>query len=121
MPKKYHVSVKPVLPRFSPVSQFSSFETKRCLGCVSCVKATSCIYDVYRERGFDPLQVQDTGDNMCVSCLRCVQECKNNIMSRASNPRFRRLGNDYWTPEIVTRIWKQANTGKIPVSGAGYR
>jgi glutamate synthase domain-containing protein 2 len=42
-------------------------------------------------------------------------------MSRARNPRFRRLGNDYWTPEIVTRIWKQADTGKIPVSGAGYR
>jgi glutamate synthase domain-containing protein 2/NAD-dependent dihydropyrimidine dehydrogenase PreA subunit len=53
--------------------------------------------------------------------MRCVQECKNNILSRASNPRFRRLGNDYWTPEIVTRIWKQADTGKIPVSGAGYR
>jgi glutamate synthase domain-containing protein 2/ferredoxin len=42
-------------------------------------------------------------------------------MSRAFNPRFLRLGNDYWTPEIVTRIWRQADTGKIPVSGAGYR
>ncbi|MGW8320509.1 MAG: glutamate synthase-related protein, partial [Thermodesulfobacteriota bacterium] len=121
MPKKYHVRVRPVPPRFSPVSKFSSFETKRCLGCVSCVKSTSCVHDVYRKRRFDPLQVQDTGDNLCVSCLRCVQECKNNILSRASNPRFRRLGNDYWTPEIVTRIWKQADTGKIPVSGAGYR
>ncbi len=121
MPKKYHVKVQPVPPRCSPVSKFSSFETKRCLGCVSCVKATSCIYDVYRKRGFDPVQVQDTGDNMCVSCLRCVQECKNNILSRAPNPRFQHLGNEYWTPEIVTRIWKQADTGKIPVSGAGYR
>ena len=121
MPKKYHVKVKPVPPRFAPVSKFSSFETKRCLGCVSCVKSTSCVYHVYREKGFDPLQVQDTGDNACVSCLRCVQECKNNILSRAFNPRFQRLGNDYWTPDIVTRIWKQADTGKIPVSGAGYR
>ena len=121
MPRKYHVEVRPVPPRFPPVSQFSSFETKRCLGCVSCVKSTSCIYDVYRKRAFDPGQVQDTGDNLCVSCFRCVQECKNNILSRASNPRFRRLGNEYWTPEIVNRIWKQADTGKIPVSGAGYR
>jgi glutamate synthase domain-containing protein 2 len=88
---------------------------------VSCIKSTACVYDVYRKRGFDPLQVQDTGDNLCVSCLRCVQECKNNILSRAYNPRFDRLGDDYWTPEIVTRIWKQADTGKIPVSGAGYR
>ena len=121
MPKKYHVKVRPVPPRFSPVSKFSSFETKRCLGCVHCVKSTSCVYHVFRQRGFDPLQIQDTGDNLCVSCLRCVQECKNNILSRAFNPRFRRLGNDYWTPEIITRIWKQADTGKIPVSGAGYR
>ncbi len=58
---------------------------------------------------------------MCVNCVRCVQECKNNILSRAINPRWERMGNDYWTPTIITSIWKQAETGKIPVSGAGYR
>ncbi len=29
-------------------------------------------------------------------------------------------GDNYWTPEIITQIWYQAETGKIPISGAGY-
>jgi len=85
------------------------------------VKSKSCIYGVFQKRGFDPVQIQDTGDSICAGCLRCVQECKNNIFSRSVNPRFARMGNDYWTPEIIARIWKQAETGNIPVSGAGYR
>lgn len=121
MPKKYHFNLKTTPPRFSPISKLSSFEVKRCLGCRRCVKYTSCIYSIYRKRNFDPFVIQDTGDNMCVNCFRCVQECKNNIMSRSINPRWAQLGGDYWTPDIVTSIWKQAETGKIPVSGAGYR
>jgi hypothetical protein len=30
------------------------------------------------------------------------------------------LGDDYYTPEIIATTWYQAETGKIPVSGAGY-
>jgi glutamate synthase domain-containing protein 2 len=29
-------------------------------------------------------------------------------------------GDDYWTAEIVTQTWYQAETGRIPISGAGY-
>ncbi len=121
MPKKYHVSVKEAPPRFSPISKYASFEITRCYGCRRCVKYTACVYGVYRKKSFDPLQMQDTGDNMCINCMRCVQECKNNIFSRSLNPRWERLGDDYWTPDIIDRVWKQAGTGKIPVSGAGYR
>jgi glutamate synthase domain-containing protein 2 len=32
----------------------------------------------------------------------------------------RRGGDPYWTPEIITQIWYQAETGRIPISGAGY-
>ena len=28
--------------------------------------------------------------------------------------------DDYWTPEIITQTWYQAETGGIPISGAGY-
>jgi glutamate synthase domain-containing protein 2 len=37
------------------------------------------------------------------------------------NPEYERLGDEYWRPDIISNIWKQAETGKIPVSGAGYR
>jgi len=121
MPKKYHVEIKQAFPRYSQIPKYSYFEVDRCLGCRRCVKYTACVYDVHRKRMFEAEQMTDTGDNICVNCFRCLQECKNNIMSRAVNPRYKRLGNDYWTPEIVSRIWSQAETGKIPVSGAGYR
>jgi hypothetical protein len=39
---------------------------------------------------------------------------------KAMNPQYRRLGDDYYTPEIIATTWYQAETGKIPVSGAGY-
>jgi glutamate synthase domain-containing protein 2 len=32
----------------------------------------------------------------------------------------RRGGDPHWTPEIITQTWDQAETGRIPISGAGY-
>jgi glutamate synthase domain-containing protein 2 len=29
-------------------------------------------------------------------------------------------GDDYWTAEVITQTWFQAETGRIPISGAGY-
>jgi ferredoxin len=57
----------------------------------------------------------------CHSCFRCVQECTRGIFSRVINPEYRTLGDEYWRPDTIHRIWYQAHTGKIPVSGAGYR
>lgn len=121
MPKKYHVDVNPTAPRFAPVTKTAAFESEGCLGCLKCVKRTSCIYQVYKKHDFDPLRVVDTTDVDCLSCMRCVQECKKAILTRGRNPQFDRLGDDYWRPDILATLWKQAETGKIPVSGAGYR
>jgi hypothetical protein len=37
------------------------------------------------------------------------------------NKEFEKLGNSYWTPQIIHTIWNEAEEGKIPVFGAGYR
>jgi hypothetical protein len=37
------------------------------------------------------------------------------------NPEFLDLGDDYYTPDMILSTWDQAESGKIPVSGAGYR
>jgi len=120
MPKKYHIPIKKLEPRFHPVSKFASIESEGCIGCLQCVKRTACVYDVYKKRAFDPNQIVDTADNLCVQCMRCVQECKKGILSKTLNPLYKTLGDDYWTPDLIERIWNQAETGKIPVSGAGY-
>jgi len=121
MPAKYHVKVETTPARFYPVSKFNVIEADGCLGCVECVKRESCVYDVYKQRKFDPNQVVDTADVMCISCMRCVQECKKNILHRAHNPQYAGMGDGYWKPDLIASIWKQAETGTIPVSGAGYR
>lgn len=121
MPTKYHIEVKPTEPRFFPVPRFNAIENDGCLGCMQCVKRDACVYDVYENRKFDTPQLVDTADIDCISCMRCVQECKKNIIFRIPNPEYEKLGNQYWKPEILTNIWNQSETGKIPVSGAGYR
>ncbi|MCK5850441.1 MAG: hypothetical protein KAH23_05955 [Kiritimatiellae bacterium] len=121
MASKYHVDVSDVLPRFEPVPILSAMENEGCLGCMECVKRTACVYDVYKNRKFNPTQVVDTTDVLCINCMRCVQECKKNILSRTLNPQYVSMGNDHWKPEVIAGIWKQATNGRIPVSGAGYR
>ncbi len=120
MPAKYQVTPKKTEPRYPSISIYSHLEAEGCLGCLECVKRTSCIYDVYQKRKFDPHHIIDSADTLCLNCMRCVQECKKGVLSKAVNPRYRQLGDEYWNPELLTRIWKQAESGKIPVSGAGY-
>jgi ferredoxin len=90
-----------------------------CLRCTRCVKET-CPVDAYRKRDFDRTQFADTIDGLCRDCFRCVQGCPRGLIFKALNPSYRQLGDDYWTPEIITVTWYQAESGKIPVSGAGY-
>ena len=37
------------------------------------------------------------------------------------NDEYENLGDSYWTPQIISTIWNEAEEGKIPVYGAGYR
>ncbi|MEK7274329.1 MAG: hypothetical protein AAB110_03650, partial [Candidatus Desantisbacteria bacterium] len=119
MPEKYHISITPTPPRWTPIGKVSAIERDGCLGCAKCAKK-SCVYDVYRNRSFDSKQLLDTIDSLCKNCFRCVQECKGRLIERAVNPEYRRLGDSYWKPDIIATTWYQAETGKIPVSGAGY-
>jgi hypothetical protein len=50
-----------------------------------------------------------------------VQGCTKGLLSLALNPEYLALGDAYWRPDLLVTTWNQAETGKIPVSGAGYR
>jgi ferredoxin len=119
MPKKYHLKPKPALSRSVPPGPFGIIEGDGCLNCSNCVKK-ACAYDVYQKRTYDAQQMTDTADSLCKNCFRCVQECYARILSKSSNPEYWAMGDDYWTPEIIGTNQRQAETGKIPVSGGGY-
>ena len=107
-------------PRFLPVPKYSMIEKEGCLGCLECAKR-DCVYDVYNKRTFDPEQMADSIDSLCQDCLRCIQGCKNQLITKMKNPDFQALGDEHWKPDLIASLWEQATTGKIPVSGAGYR
>ena len=120
MPAKYTIHTQPVPHRFEPVIRSGIIAWEEgCLKCAVCVK-TMCVYGVYENRGLNPFQMIDSIDNQCMNCLRCVQNCPGELIHKSLNPEYKALGDPYWTPDIISRLWYQAETGKIPVSGAGY-
>jgi ferredoxin len=122
MPKKYHIPITTAPPRFPPIGRYTTIEFREdCAGsCRECVKK-KCIYGIFKESHahFSAMQEPEYLYN-CQSCFRCVQECTRGIFSRVVNPDYRTLGDDHWRADIIRRLWYQAHTGKIPVSGAGY-
>lgn len=120
MPEKYHIHVKAVPPRFKAVGKGTVLDWgEGCLRCTRCVKET-CPYQAFRERTFDQRSLTDTIDSLCKNCFRCVQGCPRELVTKTINPEYNLLGDSYWTKEILTTTWYQAETGRIPVSGAGY-
>lgn len=120
MPKKYHISITPTPPRFTPTAKSTVLDWEGgCLRCFKCVKR-KCVVDAYNQRDFDPVLLTDTIDKICKNCLRCVQECPGRVITKIPNPEYEKMGNAYWTPDIIYKQWYQAETGSIPVSGAGY-
>jgi ferredoxin len=120
MPSKYVIHTKQTNHRFEPLSKSGVIAWEEgCLKCAVCVKK-ECVYGVYDKRNLNPGQMIDSIDNKCMNCLRCVQNCPKQLIQKSINPLFKEMGDTYWTPDIIARLWYQGETGKIPVSGAGY-
>jgi ferredoxin len=120
MPQKYHIHTAVVANRFQPITKSGVMAWEEgCLNCAHCVKK-DCVYLVYEKRGLDARQMLDSVDTVCKDCFRCVQNCPAKLIQKGFNPAYKSIGDPYWTPEIISSLWFQAETGRIPVSGAGY-
>jgi ferredoxin len=123
MPEKYHIKTQPVPARRPRIGKVGVVDWREdCARCHNCVKK-ACVFDRYRQeteyiRG---LKEVDAFFFECMGCFSCVQKCTKGILALASNPVYERMGNKYWTPGIIETTWSQAETAKIPVTGAGYR
>jgi hypothetical protein len=123
MPERYHVHVVPMPPRFHRVGKYGNVDWREdCSRCTNCVKLR-CLYNVYRNEAAynrDPDALVVTLDE-CKACLSCVQGCTKGLLNVSINPGFLDMGDEYWKPDLLLSTWTQADAGKIPVSGAGYR
>jgi len=122
MPEKYHIDTRPVPPRRPRIGKYGVVDWREdCARCHNCVKK-ACIYDRHRQE-MDYIRNLSDVDALffdCMGCFSCVQECTKGLLCMSINPAFEQLGDDYWTPDIIRTTWLQAETAKIPVSGAGY-
>ncbi|HNX23800.1 MAG TPA: glutamate synthase-related protein [Spirochaetota bacterium] len=122
MPEKYHIETKPVPPRRPRIGKYGIIDWREdCARCHNCVKK-ACVYDRHRDEIKYIRNMEDVDALFfdCMGCFSCVQECTKNLLRLSINPEYQKLGNDYWTPQIIQTTWLQAETAKIPVSGAGY-
>ncbi|RCV63661.1 Glutamate synthase domain-containing protein 2 [Methanophagales archaeon] len=119
MPQKYSIEVIPTPPRHTPIGKFEIERGADCINCGRC--AIVCIYEVHKRQEEDLRCMAEPVVYRCKGCFSCIQECPRATLTIREGTDYSRLGDSYWTPEIISKNWYQAETGKIPVSGAGYR
>jgi hypothetical protein len=123
MPERYHIHTILTPAQFRRIGKFGSIDWREdCSRCTNCVKLRCC-YDVYKHESAhnrDPIAALQTLYE-CKACLSCVQGCTKGLLSISVNPEFLDMGDEYWKPDIILSTWNQSDSGKIPVSGAGYR
>jgi hypothetical protein len=80
------------------------------------VTSRPCMYGVFSGPvgGFAPRP------HLCVGCLRCTTEFPE-FVRVSPNPKRRALGDSYFTYQQVETVAYEAETGRVPVKGAGYR
>lgn len=80
------------------------------------VTSRPCMYGVYSGPvgGFAPRE------QLCVGCLRCTTEFPD-FVQILPNPERQSLGDSYFTARFVDAVAYEAEGGRIPVKGAGYR
>ena len=120
MPKKYHIHSKVTPLDLDYVYKFKIERGENCINCGKCTKV--CIYEAHkRGKGGDPRKMADPDTVVCRNCFRCIQECPRGALEKSLDKDFLNIGGQYWKSDMFITLWKQAEDGKVPVTGAGYR
>jgi ferredoxin len=119
MPKKYHINVQNIPLNLNYISKFKIVRGENCINCGRCTKV--CIYEAHKRRKDDPRKMADPNTAVCRNCFRCIQECPKGALEKSLSSEFTNISGEYWKPDMLISLWKQAETGSVPVSGAGYR
>lgn len=86
----------------------------RCIKCQAC--ARQCSNEVHRYDAYLDMMISDS--QQCVDCQRCVCICPTGALKIVDNPnKFR--NNSNWSQQIMTEVYKQAETGGVLLSAMG--
>lgn len=86
----------------------------RCIKCQAC--ARQCSNEVHRDDADLDMMISDS--QQCVDCQRCVCICPTGALKIVDNPnKFR--NNSNWSQQIMTEVYKQAETGGVLLSAMG--
>lgn len=86
----------------------------RCIKCQAC--ARQCSNEVHRYDADLDMMISDS--QQCVDCQRCVCICPTGAFKIVDNPnKFR--NNSNWSQQIMTEVYKQAETGGVLLSAMG--
>lgn len=120
MPKKYHIHTKATPLNLDSIFKFRIERGENCINCGKCTKV--CIYEAHkRGKGGDPRKMADPNTVVCRNCFRCIQECPRGALEKSLDKDYLNIGGSYWKSDMFITLWKQAEDGKVPVTGAGYR
>lgn len=86
----------------------------RCIKCQACTR--QCSNEVHRYDADLDMMISDS--QQCVDCQRCVCICPTGALKIVDNPnKFR--NNSNWSQQIMTEVYKQAETGGVLLSAMG--
>jgi len=93
---------------------FVSVDHSTCTRCRRCIQ--QCGWGVYSYSSAQDKILTDSFQ--CKACGRCMVYCPSgSLLVEESRIALKR--NASWTPKLIKSIWKQAETGGMPISGMG--
>jgi len=115
--ERYHIQAKEAPSKIRLPPKFTVKRLNNCVNVQECTQA--CIYEVHKTQ--EDGQMAEPFQDLCRGCFQCFLVCPKNAISIGINPTFEKLGNSYFTPDKIKTIYFEAETGRVPVSGTGYR
>ena len=114
--ERYHIAVKEALPKIKLPPKFLVKRYNNCTNAQECTQA--CIYSVHEAK--EDGKIAEPNEELCRGCYMCALKCPKGAILVGINPEFEKLGDSYFSPERIKTIYFEAETGRVPVSGAGY-